>query len=179
VLELGCGYGRVALRLAGRGGRVTGIDLSAESVEMARTLAAGATDVAFRVMDASMLDFPNASYDRTVCVQNGIRAFRVDPAGLVREAVRVTRPGGRAIFSSYAEAFWPHRLRWFEIQADLGLVGPIDRAATRDGVIACTDGFRSGTMTPAGFEALCREAGLRFTIEEVDRSSVFCEIEVS
>jgi SAM-dependent methyltransferase len=178
VLETGCGYGRVAFRLAERAGRVTGIDSSAESIAMARTLARGAAGLEFRVMDAAALEFPNATFDVTACVQNGICAFRVDSARLLREAARVTRPGGRVIFSSYAGRFWAHRLRWFEIQADLGLVGAIDREATGDGVIACEDGFRSGTMPPARFEALCREVGLAFTIEEIDGSSVFCEIEI-
>ena len=52
-------------------------------------------------------------------------------------AVDVTRPGGRVLFSSYAEAFWDHRLAWFRLQAREGLLGEIDEAAT--GAVHDTD----------------------------------------
>lgn len=80
------------------------------------------------------------------------------------------------LFSSYAESFWPHRLEWFERQAEAGLVGELDREATVDGVIACRDGFRSGTMRRADFERLCTALSVEATLTEVDGSSLFCEL---
>jgi len=90
--------------------------------------------------------------------------------------VRVTRSGGRLLFSTYAARFWPHRLEWFEAQAAHGLVGEIDRAATRDGVIVCRDGFRAVTWDEAGFRRLVEPLGLAPGFVEVDGSSLFCEL---
>jgi hypothetical protein len=95
---------------------------------------------------------------------------------LMNEALRVTRPGGRVLFSSYADTFWEHRLAWFEAQAAEGLLGTVDRAASKDGVIVCTDGFRAGRMTPEGFLELCERLGIEGEVTEVDGSSVSCEV---
>ncbi len=188
VLELGCGYGRVTGRLARVAARAVGIDNALESIELARRLAPlGAADPdtqlaapvrspAFAVMDALALGFPDGTFDVVACVQNGICAFRVDPVALIREALRVTRPGGRVLCSTYAERFWPYRLEWFERQVAAGLIGELDREATRDGVIACRDGFRSGTLRPAETRALCARVGVSGRITDVDGSSVFLEL---
>ncbi len=154
VLELGCGYGRVAFELANAAGRVVGIDTSPENLALARRLAGDSGRCEFLEMDAADLSFPDGEFDAVVCIQNGICAFGVDQKRLLGEAVRVTRSGGRVLFSSYAERFWSERLGWFQLQAELGLVGEIDREATGDGAIVCRDGFRA------------------------DGSSVFCEIVV-
>ncbi len=176
VLELGCGYGRVAFELAKAARRVMGIDTSTESLALARELAGSDPACEFVEMDAVDLRFPPEEFDVVVCVQNGICAFGVDPSSLLREALRVTRAGGRVVLSSYAEQFWPHRLRWFELQAERGLVGEIDYDSTGDGVIVCKDGFRAGTMKPSDFEALCAQVGIVPTITLVNGSCVFCEI---
>jgi 2-polyprenyl-6-hydroxyphenyl methylase/3-demethylubiquinone-9 3-methyltransferase len=177
VLELGCGYGRVLLPVAAKARRAVGIDTAPESLDLGRELA-GDIPVEFIEMDATSMTFPDASFDLTACVQNGICAFGVDRPSLVREAIRVTRPGGRVIFSSYSPRFWEDRLEWFEAQAARGLLGLVDREASRDGVIVCADGFRAGALDAEGFTTLLAGLGLPGTISEVDHSSVFCEIAV-
>ncbi len=176
VLELGCGCGRVALRLADVARRVVGIDTAEESLELARELAGPDSRCEFLNMDALNLSFAAGEFDAVICIQNGICAFRVDREKLLREALRVTRPGGRILFSSYAAAFWPHRLLWFERQAAEGLIGEIDCAATIPGEIVCKDGFRSGTFGAGDFAILCGRLGVLPVIAEVDESSLFCEI---
>jgi len=175
VLELGCGYGRVTLALATVAGRVVGIDTSVESLDLAAEMAGAGSTCEFIEMNAVDLQLPDHEFDAVVCVQNGICAFGVDPSQMIAEAVRVTRPGGRVLFSSYSERFWQHRLRWFELQAERGLVGEIDYEASGNGVIVCNDGFRAGAMGPEDFESLCARSGIVPTIAEVDGSSVFCE----
>ncbi len=177
ALELGCGYGRVALALAGSVRRMVGIDISPESLALARELAGPGSNCEFLEMDATDLRFAGRPFDVTLCVQNGICAFGVDPFRLLREALRVTRAGGRVLFSSYCEAFWPHRLGWFEAQSRRGLVGEIDDTATGGGVIACKDGFRVGTTSRADFETLCARLSLVPLLTEVDGSSLFLEVE--
>jgi SAM-dependent methyltransferase len=176
VLELGCGTGRVALRLLGAGRQVLGIDTAPASLALAAARTPPGAAARWLCMDAARLAFADAGIDAVACVQNGICAFGVDQAALLREALRVLRPGGRALFASYADAFWPQRLAWFEDQAAAGLLGPLDRAACRDGFIVCRDGFRSGRLTPADFAALCARVGAAGAIAEVDGSSIFCEL---
>jgi 2-polyprenyl-6-hydroxyphenyl methylase/3-demethylubiquinone-9 3-methyltransferase len=129
-------------------------------------------------MDAVALGFRDGVFDVVACIQNGIAAFDVDQTALMREAVRVTRPGGILLFSSYAAAFWPERLDWFHRQAAEGLIGEIDPARTGDGVITCKDGFRATTATPDDFRRLAATLDLNATIQEVDASSLFCEVRV-
>ncbi len=179
VLELGCGYGRVLAELIGRAAKVVGIDTSAESLELARTRLGDCGECSVLEMDATELEFPDGSFDVVICIQNGISAFGVDRLRLFREAIRVTRAGGRVLFSSYAAKFWGHRLEWFRIQAEHGLIGPIDEEATGDGVIVCEDGFRATTVGGEEFAALAKECGLVPVITEVDGSSLFCELSVS
>lgn len=179
VLELGCGYGRVLMPLAAKAGLAIGVDTARESLALGRRLAADGPACELLPMDAAALGFRAETFDLVVCVQNGICAFGADREILVKEAVRVTRPGGAALFSTYAASFWPHRLAWFEAQAAAGLLGPIDYERTRDGVIACTDGFRAGALAPGELLALCARAGAGAAcrIAEVESSSVFCVIE--
>jgi 2-polyprenyl-6-hydroxyphenyl methylase/3-demethylubiquinone-9 3-methyltransferase len=178
VLELGCGYGRVVFELAKVARRVVGIDTAVQSLALAAELAGPDSSCEFLEMDAARLELPDASFDCVVCIQNGICAFRADQRRLLAEALRVARPGGRVLLSSYAARFWPHRLRWFEMQVEHGLLGEIDTEATGDGVIVCKDGFRSGAMSPDDFASLCADLGVEGEIEEVDGSSLFCEIEL-
>jgi ubiquinone/menaquinone biosynthesis C-methylase UbiE len=173
VLELGCGYGRVLTALAQRAGDIAGIDNSAASLQMARR---DVSHVRLVQMDAVRLGFRDDSFDKTVCVQNGISAFHVDQTALIHEAMRVTKPGGMVFFSSYSEKFWPFRLQWFRAQAAAGLIGKIDEAKTGNGVIVCTDGFSATTVDEDGFRALTAGLGADVRISEVDESSLFCEI---
>ncbi|MFH1279844.1 MAG: class I SAM-dependent methyltransferase [Candidatus Eisenbacteria bacterium] len=177
VLELGCGYGRMLRDLRARGRRLHGLDTSATSLAMARSYV-GDSGLRLLRADARRPGFRDGVFDLTFCAQNGVSAFRVDRRELVAAAVRVTRPGGRVLFSSYAEAFWEDRLEWFRAQAAAGLLGPIDEEATGEGVIVCEDGFRAETVGPAEFRRLAESLGLVPVIREIDGSSLFCEITV-
>lgn len=178
VLDLGCGYGRVMHELAGRGARIVGVDNAYASLSEGRRELAECTGWDLALMDAGCLGFADACFATVLCIQNGISAFKVPAETLVAEALRVTRPGGRLLFSSYAERFWPHRLEWFERQSAEGLLGPIDPDRTGQGVIVCRDGFRAVTFRPGDFSALMRKMGLAHEIQEVDGSSLFCIVTV-
>jgi ubiquinone/menaquinone biosynthesis C-methylase UbiE len=176
VLELGCGYGRVMERLAAKAGLLVGIDTSRSSLQLGCRLLGKTPNCRLLRMNAVSLGFRDRVFDVVFCIQNGISAFHVDQRTLTTEAVRVTRPGGRVLFSSYSADFWEHRLEWFQLQADHGLLGEIDHAATRDGVIVCKDGFTATTIGPDEFMTLTSGLNVHARIEEVDRSSTFCEI---
>jgi len=176
VLELGCGYGRVLHGLTGRDARLIGIDTSAVSLYFAREFLRDVPRCELMRMDAVQMAIADAMFDVVFCIQNGVSAFHVDRAALMFEALRVAKVGGTVLLSSYAEAFWPVRLDWFEKQASAGLVGEIDYDRTGDGKIVCKDGFTATTVDPEAFRALAAVLGVPAEIETVDDSSVFCII---
>jgi ubiquinone/menaquinone biosynthesis C-methylase UbiE len=176
VLELGCGYGRVSLRIADVAERVAGIDVAEESLSLARQLARSRRNCEFLSMDARDLRFADASFDVVACIQNGVCAFGIDQETMLREAWRVLRPNGVILLSTYADPFWPERLAWFELQAEHDLIGPLDRKACRDNTIVCTDGFRSGHVTWEQFSSFGKMLGVQAAIAEVDGSSLWCEL---
>jgi SAM-dependent methyltransferase len=178
VLEIGCGYGRVLQRLAGRAAGLVGVDTSESSLQLGRGLLGTSQNCRLAMMDAASLGFRKYAFDVVLCIQNGLSAFKVDQHELISECIRVTRPGGRVLFSSYSEKFWEHRLEWFRLQSEHGLLGEIDWEATGDGIIVCRDGFRATTIRPDDFSALVSEFRVDMRIEEIDESSLFCEITV-
>jgi SAM-dependent methyltransferase len=110
VLEVGCGIGTDLVRFARGGARVTGVDLSATAIDLARRnfeLHGVAADE-LRVANAEALPFPDARFD--VAYGHGVVQYTADPARLVRECHRVLRPGGTAIFMVYNRVSWLNAL---------------------------------------------------------------------
>jgi Methylase involved in ubiquinone/menaquinone biosynthesis len=154
VIDLGCGYGRVAIRLAEKAEKVIGIDISGENIKLAKEFTKLDNKCEFYVMDARKIDFPDNYFDKTICIQNGISAFKIEPIELLQESIRVTKKGGTILYSSYSEMFWDHRLEWFEQQAQYNLIGEIDQNLTKNGVIVCKDGFKAITYSKKDFTKL-------------------------
>ena len=130
------------------------------------------------MMDAVSSGLKDDIFDVVLCIQNGISVFNVDKLSLISESVRVTRPDGLVMFSTYSDKFWPYRLEWFEAQAKEGLLGEIDYEKTGDGIIVCKDGFKATTVSADEFRTLIKRLNLKAEIIEVDESSLFCEISV-
>ncbi|MGO8683280.1 MAG: class I SAM-dependent methyltransferase [Thermoleophilia bacterium] len=177
VLDLGCGYGRTLPELARCAACVVGIDTSGPSLALARERLGECANVLLARMDASSLAFADGSFHVVVCIQNGIAAFHVDQRKLIRESLRVLKPGGTALFSSYADRFWKQRLGWFERQAAAGLIGEIDPVRSGDGVIVCRDGLTLTTIRPAEFATLAANLNVPWETIEVDGSSQFYVLE--
>jgi ubiquinone/menaquinone biosynthesis C-methylase UbiE len=99
-LDVGCGAGNVAELAAGAGARVTGIDLSPRLIDVAKGRAeAGGYDIEYRVGDAENLDVEDATFDKVV--SSVAMIFAPDHEAVARELARVTRPGGRLVFSAW------------------------------------------------------------------------------
>ena len=177
VLDMGCGYGRLIPFLAKKAKFVHGIDTSVSSLKFGKEFLKDMPRQRLHMMDAVKLTFSDNTMDIVLCLQNGISAFHVDQRALIKEAVRVTKPGGRALFSSYSEKFWEPRLKWFMLQSKAGLVGEIDFERTKNGNIVCRDGFTATTITAKKFHELTRWIrGIRVVTKEVDESCLFFEI---
>lgn len=177
VLELGCGYGRILPSLAKKAGKVFGIDISRTSLEMGKKLLAAYSNIKMLEMNALELGFENDFFDVVVCIQNGISAFHVNKPKLIKESIRVTKPEGIILFSSYSEKIWDERLKWFELQSKERLIGEINYNKTKNGIIICKDGFSASTVTADEFKELESSfANIKTSITEVDYSSIFLEI---
>lgn len=93
VLDVACGTGNVALPLARRGAKVTGVDIAANLLVQARERAeAEGLDITFDEGDAEQLPYPNATFDAVVTMFGAMFAPR--PEMVVSEFARVLKPGG-------------------------------------------------------------------------------------
>ena len=94
VLDVACGHGRIANRLAERGAHVTGLD--ADPFFLAKAREAG-TSAEFVEGDMRTLPFPDASFDAALLWFTSLGYFDDDGnRAVLRELRRVLRPGGRA-----------------------------------------------------------------------------------
>ena len=105
VIDLGCGAGLDSLHAAretGAHGRVIGLDFSAPMIERARQAiaSAGVSNVELRLTDGTSLPIDDASADAVLV--NGIFNLNPDKQVLLREALRVLRPGGRLVAAEIA-----------------------------------------------------------------------------
>jgi ubiquinone/menaquinone biosynthesis C-methylase UbiE len=104
VLDLGCGTGRHAVRLAGAGASVTGVDFSEGMLEEARRKP-GADAVHFLAHDLHQaLPFADGTFDRVV---SGLVLEHLQELTLFfAESRRVLRKGGLAVFSAMHPAMF-------------------------------------------------------------------------
>jgi len=101
LADIGCGTGddvRAMADIVGEDGHITGFDISETMIaEASKRHEASNTQLSFVRSDAENLDCADHRFD-------AVRADRVllhvpNPRNAMREAVRVTKPGGRIVFS--------------------------------------------------------------------------------
>ncbi len=97
ALDVACGPGLVALALAERGGRATGIDLTPAMLDKARELQrqAGLDRMSWDLGRADALPYPAGTFDAVVTRFSFHHL--ADPRAAWAEMVRVCRPGGRLV----------------------------------------------------------------------------------
>ncbi|HEX6457285.1 MAG TPA: methyltransferase domain-containing protein [Thermoleophilaceae bacterium] len=98
VLDVACGHGRIANRLAQRGADVTGLDASELFLERARE---APTDASYILGDMRELPWPDETFD---CVISWFTSFGYfddeDNRRVLAEARRVLRPCGRLLIEN-------------------------------------------------------------------------------
>jgi SAM-dependent methyltransferase len=91
MLDVGCGVGSFHPLLRGMVDRLSGIDVSSESIEQAR---ADNFDVDYRAFDGSSFPFDDGGFDlvTAICVMHHVAPAQW--AHFINEMQRVVRPGG-------------------------------------------------------------------------------------
>jgi arsenite methyltransferase len=146
VVDLGCGGGMdvfLAAPKVGSSGRVIGIDMTSEMLELARRNAeqSGATNVEFHQATIDRLPLADASVD--CVISNCVLNLAPDKPAVFREIARVLKPGGRLAVSDIAlKRPLPPELAG-DLSAYVGCIA---------GAIAIEE-YRAG-LTAAGFSAV-------------------------
>jgi ubiquinone/menaquinone biosynthesis C-methylase UbiE len=103
VLDLGSGMGVMARELASRGLAVESVDVNAEDQEVAASLTAGTgleARITFTPADGAALPFPDAHFASAVSFN--VLHHLADGASVLREVVRVVRPGGVVVLADFS-----------------------------------------------------------------------------
>ena len=118
VLDAGAGTGLVGVELKRRGyANIEALDLSTGMLEEARKKEA--YSAFHRMTLGERLDFADGAFDATICV--GVLTLGHAPARSLYELARVTRPGGRVVFTLRPDVYENNGFR--EIQDELASNG--------------------------------------------------------
>jgi SAM-dependent methyltransferase len=168
VLDVGCGTGTFAVRLASRGLEVTGVDPARGSLEVAQAKP-GAESVHWIHGDATAL--PAFQVDLATMTANVAQAI-VDPAawdGTLRGVYGVLRPGGHLVF----ETRDPARRAWQEwTRAATYAVTEVEGVGAVENWVEVIDvslplvSFRSTWVFASDGQALTSDSTLRFRERE-------------
>ncbi len=129
-------------RQSGSEGHVTGVDLNAGMLEVAKR---SAPEIDWVQSDATALDFENDTFDAVIC-QSALMFFP-DPGAAVREMARVTKPGGSVVLQTWG------RTKGYEMLADV-----FDDVASPDAAAIIRAPF--GMPEMATVQQLATDAGL-------------------
>ncbi|MBD3678165.1 MAG: class I SAM-dependent methyltransferase [Rhodobacteraceae bacterium] len=168
VLDLGCGTGattREAARMAGAGGRVTGVDISEPLLAHARSVQAGgeAAPISYLCADAQVDDLGSACFDRVISRLGSM--FFEDPVAACANIRAAVAPGGTMALICWRRG---EDNPWFSLPRQVAVSHLGDEPTNPDapGALAFGDEVRVCDMlTRAGWEVRCDPVALHLTPE--------------
>ena len=98
-LDVGCGAGMAAAMAARRGAQVSGLDAAHAMIRIARIRTPKGD---FHIGDLEALPFKDATFDVVTAI-NALQ-YAGNPSLALKEAVRVTRPGGKIVIVTWGSA---------------------------------------------------------------------------
>ena len=133
ILDVGCGNGALARRLAEEGAQVTAVDFSEEMIRLAKRRSRGiASGIDYRVADATdkeaLLALGAGHFAAIVCSMTLMDIPIVAP--LFQAASEMLRPDGRFVFATMHPAFNSNNPVFFQEKED------------RDGVVTTVTGVK-------------------------------------
>ena len=100
ILDVGCGYGRIAIPLAELGYQIKGLDLSPQLIAEAQEEATKrGLDIEFSVGSMTEMPYSDASFDAALCLWSAFNELLdvSEQAKALQEMYRILRPSGRAV----------------------------------------------------------------------------------
>ena len=164
ILDVGCGTGDLSNRLCRYADRVTGIDISGESIRLATADFGSRDNITF--LQRSIAEYAQASNNpHDVVVANMVMMDVADLSSFVRDTRSVMQNGGKFIFSVTHPCFWPAysgyaTAPWFDYSLELFVRAPF-AISTRSTNCFSTHAHRPLEMY---FESFARE---RLTLEQL------------
>jgi SAM-dependent methyltransferase len=109
VLDVGCGAGTDLVRFAKGGAIVSGVDISASAIALARqNFSQQGLQADLREADGEHLPYDDGTFD--LVFAHGVVQYTPDSRALVNECRRVLKPGGEAVFQVYNRVSWLNAL---------------------------------------------------------------------
>lgn len=120
VLDIGCGNGVLARRLAELGGKVTAFDFSDKLVKLAQDRGSTGEPIAYSVIDATdeaaMLALGEGMFDAITCTMTLMDVPTVDP--IFRAVSKLLATNGRFVFATAHPAFNSNNPVFFHEKGD-------------------------------------------------------------
>ncbi|MEK6276652.1 MAG: class I SAM-dependent methyltransferase [Actinomycetota bacterium] len=162
ALDIGCGTGAVAIRLAQRGFEVHGIDHSPEMLALAQqhTERLG-LNVEFRTGDVRKLPFADESIDFLTC--QGVLHHLPFWRPVIAEVARVLRPGGSFYLSEPCLSSTPPSRFWNRAVTVAARVRRATRRVAAQRALGPAD--HEGPLDPEDLLPLLDELGLVYQVE--------------
>lgn len=170
VLDVGCGTGRHAWELAGRGIEVHGIDISQRFIDIARSRGSDEQDparrgvrssVTFERGDARTMEF-ESEFDAVICLCQGAFGMMTadgEDALVVAGISRALRPGGRLALSAFNAYFAVKYHLDATFDAGSGVSHEVTEIRSEQGDLVSAD-LWTGCYTPRELRLLLGAGGL-------------------